>query len=116
MCRSTSGGPGSIPTISSTAAELVALAPNVILADLDAGSSCSTAGDPHGAHRIPDVADPVGGGLVGSLARPGGNMTGFIALEYTIGGKWLELLKEIDPRLTRAAVLRDPRHRPGTAY
>ena len=54
------------------------------------------------------VIDPVGAGLVDSLARPGGNTTGFTAFEYAIGAKWLELLKEVAPRITRAAVLRDP--------
>src|SRR5216684_1324094 len=54
------------------------------------------------------VIDPVGAGFVASLARPGGNATGFTIFEYGISGKWLELLKEIAPRVTRAAVLRDP--------
>ena len=54
------------------------------------------------------VPDPVGAGYVESLARPGGNATGFSSFEYGIGGKWLELLKEIAPRITRAAVMRDP--------
>ena len=54
------------------------------------------------------VVDPVGSGLVRSMARPGGNATGFTVFEYAIGAKWLELLKEIAPRVTRAAVLRDP--------
>src|SRR5262249_57654257 len=54
------------------------------------------------------VADPVGAGFVESLARPGGNATGFIAFEYGLGTKWLELLKEIAPRVTRVAVIRDP--------
>ena len=54
------------------------------------------------------VADPVGAGFVDSLARPGGNATGFTELEYGIGGKWLELLKQIAPGVTRAAVIRDP--------
>ena len=54
------------------------------------------------------VADPVGAGFVDSLARPGGNATGFMTFEYSIGGKWLELLKQIAPGVTRAAVLRDP--------
>ena len=53
------------------------------------------------------VADPVGGGLVDSLARPGGNVTGFMNFEYSLGGKWLGLLKEIAPGVTRVAVLRD---------
>jgi len=90
------------------AAELVTLAPNVILAN----------GDPalgplqQATRSIPivfvNVADPVGGGFVSSLARPGGNATGFTMLEYSTSGKWLELLKEIAPRVTRAAVIRDP--------
>jgi putative tryptophan/tyrosine transport system substrate-binding protein len=54
------------------------------------------------------VADPVGAGLVDSMARPGGNVTGFIQFEYSLSGKWLELLKEVAPGVTRAAVLRDP--------
>ena len=54
------------------------------------------------------VVDPVGAGFVDSLARPGGNVTGFMQFEYGIGAKWLELLKEIAPGVTRAAVLRDP--------
>jgi putative ABC transport system substrate-binding protein len=53
------------------------------------------------------VADPVGAGFVNSLARPGGNATGFMAFEYSISGKWLELLKQIAPSVTRVAVLRD---------
>ena len=90
-----------------TAAELVALAPDVILAH---GSS--TVGPLQQATRtVPivfaDVADPVGGGLVASLARPGGNATGFITSEFGFSGKWLELLKQIAPGVTRVAVLRD---------
>jgi putative ABC transport system substrate-binding protein len=54
------------------------------------------------------VIDPVGAGFVASLARPGGNATGFTIFEYGMSGKWLELLKETSPRVTRAAVLRDP--------
>ena len=54
------------------------------------------------------VADPVGAGFVDSLARPGGNATGFMLFEYSLSGKWLELLKEIAPGVKRAAVLRDP--------
>ena len=53
------------------------------------------------------IADPVGAGFVESLGRPGGNATGFMNFEYSISGKWLELLKEIAPRMTRVAVLRD---------
>jgi putative ABC transport system substrate-binding protein len=54
------------------------------------------------------VADPVGAGFVDSLARPGGNITGFMSFEYSLSGKWLELLKEVAPGVKRAAVLRDP--------
>jgi len=54
------------------------------------------------------VPDPVGSGYVNSMARPGGNVTGFTSFDYSIGAKWLELLKEIAPNVTRAAVLRDP--------
>ena len=57
---------------------------------------------------FPVVADPVGAGFVDSLARPGGNATGFMKFEYSLSGKWLELLKQIAPGVTRAAVLRDP--------
>ncbi len=89
------------------AAELVALAPDVILA-----SGTSTVGPLLQATRtvpivFPNMGDPVGGGFVDSLARPGGNATGFMSYEYTLSGKWLELLKEIAPGVTRAAVIRD---------
>jgi putative tryptophan/tyrosine transport system substrate-binding protein len=57
---------------------------------------------------FPVVVDPVGAGYVESLARPGGNVTGFMNFEYGASGKWLELLKEVAPTLTRVAVLRDP--------
>jgi putative tryptophan/tyrosine transport system substrate-binding protein len=60
------------------------------------------------------VTDPVGGGFIDSLARPGGNTTGFTLFEYSSSGKWLELLKEIAPRVTRVAVLRDPTQASGT--
>ena len=89
------------------AAELAALAPDVILA-----GGTSTMGPLLQATRtVPIVftivTDPVGAGYVDSLARPGGNATGFMNFEYSIGGKWLELLKEIAPNVTRVAVLRD---------
>jgi putative ABC transport system substrate-binding protein len=58
-----------------------------------------------------NVVDSVGAGYVTSLARPGGNITGFTSFEYSIGGKWLELLKQIAPRVTRIAVIRDPDRR-----
>jgi putative tryptophan/tyrosine transport system substrate-binding protein len=88
--------------------ELVALAPDVILA-----SGNSAAGPMLQATRaIPIVfaivPDPVGAGLVDSLARPGGNATGFTSFSYDIAGKWLELLKEIAPGMARVGVLRDP--------
>jgi putative ABC transport system substrate-binding protein len=90
------------------AAELVALAPDVILAH----SSQAVAPLLQATRTVPivftAVSDPVGAGYVDSLARPGGNATGFLVWEYSIAGKWLELLKEIAPRVTRAAVLRDP--------
>ena len=90
------------------AAELIALAPDVILAP---GST--TVGPLLQATRtVPivfaTILDPVGAGFVDSLARPGGNATGFIAFEYGLSGKWLELLKQIAPSLTRVAILRDP--------
>jgi putative ABC transport system substrate-binding protein len=96
------------------AAELVALAPDVIL----------TAGSAHvgplqqATRSVPIVfvqaTDPVGAGLVNSLARPGGNATGFTNFELDISTKWLELLKQVAPRLTRVAVLRDPANPSGT--
>jgi ABC-type uncharacterized transport system substrate-binding protein len=90
------------------AAELVALAPDVILA-----IGAITVGPLQQASRsVPivftDVTDPIGAGFVASMARPGGNATGFILFEYGISGKWLELLKQIDPGIKRAAILRDP--------
>jgi putative ABC transport system substrate-binding protein len=90
------------------AAELVALAPDVMISD----TSFNVAAVQQATRTVPivfgGVIDPVGAGLVDSLARPGGNTTGFTAFEYSIGAKWLELLKEVAPRITRAAVLRDP--------
>src|SRR5207253_2879025 len=59
------------------------------------------------------VIDPVGSGLIESMAQPGGNVTGFTQFEYSLAGKWLELLKEIAPELTRVAVLRDATRGPG---
>ena len=90
------------------AAELVALAPDVLLAT----ASPTVVALQTATRTIPIVfahaADPVGAGLVDSLARPGGSTTGFILFEYGISAKWLELLKEFAPRVTRVAVLRDP--------
>jgi putative ABC transport system substrate-binding protein len=97
------------------AAELVALAPDVIVAH---GSS-TVRPLLQETHIVPIVfpvaADPVGGGLVDSLARPGGNVTGFMEFEYSRAAKWLELLKEIAPQVTRVGVLRDPTVGSGTA-
>src|SRR3954466_10380143 len=97
------------------AAELAALAPDVILAQGEA-----TVGPLLQATRtvpivFPVVVDPVAAGFVDSLARPGGNATGFMNFEYSLSGKWLELLKEIAPSLTRAAVLRDSNNASGIA-
>jgi putative ABC transport system substrate-binding protein len=101
-------GAGNVERYRTFAAELVALTPDVLV----------TAGAPavealqRATRTVPivftNVTDPVGGGLVASLARPGGNTTGLTLSEYGLSGKWLELLKEIAPRVTRAAVLRDP--------
>ena len=90
------------------AEELVALMPDAILAD----GAVSVSALQGVTRSVPivfvAVPDPVGAGFVKSLARPGGNTTGFTSFEYAIGAKWLELLKEIAPSVTRAAVLRDP--------
>src|SRR6516165_7799047 len=90
------------------AEELAALAPDVILAS----GTIALAAVQQTSHTIPivfvNLIDPVSGGFVESLARPGGNITGFLLFEYSISGKWLELLKEIAPHVTRVAVLRDP--------
>jgi putative tryptophan/tyrosine transport system substrate-binding protein len=90
------------------AAELVALAPDVILAV--GGSVVGTLLQATGTVPIvfTQTLDPVSAGFVASLSRPGGNTTGFTLFEYGFSAKWLELLKEIAPRVTRAAVLRDP--------
>jgi putative ABC transport system substrate-binding protein len=101
-------GAGDAERIRRDAAELVALAPDVILA-----TGSATMGLLVQATRTVPVVfvivpDPVGAGFVDSLARPGGNATGFLMFEYGISGKWLELLKQIAPGVTRAAVLRDP--------
>ena len=88
--------------------QLVALAPDVIVTSGDA----TVAPLLQSTRTVPivfnNVTDPVGAGFVESLAQPGGNVTGFLRFEYTLAGKWLELLKEVTPQTTRAAVLRDP--------
>jgi putative ABC transport system substrate-binding protein len=100
-------GAGNADLMRKHAAELAALAPDVILAH----SSAAVAPLLEATRTVPIVfavvADPVGAGYVESLARPGGNATGFTNFEYTIAGKWLELLKDVAPGVTRAAVLRE---------
>ncbi|HMF24811.1 MAG TPA: ABC transporter substrate-binding protein [Pseudolabrys sp.] len=96
------------------AAELVALAPDVILT----AGTLSVAVLQQATRTVPivfgSVIDPVGAGFVETLARPGGNITGFTVFEYGISPKWLELLKQIAPHVTQAAVLRDPTVASGT--
>jgi putative tryptophan/tyrosine transport system substrate-binding protein len=96
------------------AAELVSLAPDLILAS----ASASMMAVQQATDTIPIVfvvvVDPVGAGFVASLARPGGNATGFTQFEYGLSGKYLELLKDIAPRITRAVVIRDPTTVAGT--
>src|SRR6478672_6944241 len=101
-------GAGDGDRIRRYAAELIALAPDVILA-----TGSATLGPLLQATRIVPIVfvhvpDPVGAGFVDSLPRPGGNATGFTVFEYGMSGKWLELLKQLSPAVTRAAVLRDP--------
>jgi putative tryptophan/tyrosine transport system substrate-binding protein len=100
-------------TIQKFAAELAALAPDVILAS----GNVVIAPMLRAARTTPivltQVIDPVGAGFVRSMARPGGNVTGFTVFEYSLAGKWLELLKEIAPAVKRVAVLRDPTRGPG---
>jgi len=97
------------------AAELVALSPDVILAS----GTLSVTALQRVTHTLPivfvRVSDPVGAGVVDTLARPSGNVTGFMNFEYSLSGKWLEVLKQIVPRLTHAAVLRDAANPAGTA-
>jgi putative tryptophan/tyrosine transport system substrate-binding protein len=97
------------------AAELVASAPDVILAS----GTLSVVAVQRATHTLPivfvRVSDPIGAGVVDTLARPAGNVTGFMNFEYSLSGKWLELLKQIVPRLTRAAVLRDAANPAGMA-
>jgi len=101
-------GAGSAAAVRKHATELVALAPDVILASGSVGVPPVL----QASRSIPIVfvivPDPVGSGFVTSLARPGGNATGFMMFEYSLSGKWLELLKQIAPDVRRVAVLRDP--------
>jgi putative ABC transport system substrate-binding protein len=101
-------GAGNPDNVRKYAAELAARTPDVIFTS----GTASMAPLLQATRTVPivfvNVADPVGAGLVDSMARPGGNATGFIQFEYSLSGKWLELLKQIAPRVTRAVVLRDP--------
>ena len=99
-------GAGNLENLRKYSAELVALGPDVIMAN----SSACVSHILDATRAIPvvftTVTDPVGAGYVESLAHPGGNITGFTNFEYAIAGKWLELLKEIAPRISRVAVMR----------
>ena len=105
---------GSAEVIRKDAAELAALAPDVILSS----GAATVAPLLQATRTVPivfvAVVDPVGGGFVESLARPGGNVTGFMQFEYSLSGKWLELLKQVAPDVIRAAVLRDAALTTGT--
>jgi putative tryptophan/tyrosine transport system substrate-binding protein len=101
-------GDGNIDRLGMVAKELVESRPDVIFA----GSTPSVTAIARATRTIPivfaNVSDPVGSGLVESLARPGGNLTGFTNYEYTVGGKWVEILKELEPRLRRIAIVFNP--------
>ena len=101
-------GAGDVERYRRFASELVSLAPDVLVTS----GAVAVEALQRTTRAVPivfvTVTDPVGGGLVASLARPGGNTTGFTLSEYGVSGKWLELLKQIAPNVTRAAVLRDP--------
>jgi ABC-type uncharacterized transport system substrate-binding protein len=97
------------------AGELAVLAPDVILAHGNAAVSALLQTTRTVPIVFPVAGDPVASGLVDSLARPGGNATGFMNAEFGLSGKWLELLKQVAPDVTRAAVLRDPAVGTGTS-
>ena len=99
---------GNADRIRSYAAELVGLAPDVILTTGSFGLGPLQQATRSVPIVFVAVVDPVGAGFVASLAQPGGNITGFTSYEYSLGVKWLELLKQIAPGVSRAAVLRDP--------
>ena len=100
-------GAGDVERYRVIAAELIALSPDVVLAFGYATASALQKATRSVPIVFGSVTDPVGGGLVASLARPGGNATGFVSSEFGFAGKWLELLKEVAPRVTRVAVLRN---------
>jgi putative tryptophan/tyrosine transport system substrate-binding protein len=97
------------------AAELVGLTPDVILASGENAMPALRQATRTVPTVFVQVADPVGAGFIDSLARPGGNVTGFMVFEFSMSGKWLELLKQIAPGVTRVAVLRDPAIGSGTS-
>jgi putative tryptophan/tyrosine transport system substrate-binding protein len=101
-------GAGDAAATRKAATELAALAPDVIVAAGSAGAAAVIQATGTVPIVFVIVPDPVGSGFVESLAQPGGNATGFMMFEYSVSAKWLELLKEIAPGVTRAAVLRDP--------
>ena len=100
-------GAGDVERYRVIAAELIALSPDVVLAFGYATASALQKATRSVPIVFGSVTDPVGGGLVASLARPGGNATGFVSSEFGFAGKWLELLKEVAPRVTRVSVLRN---------
>jgi putative tryptophan/tyrosine transport system substrate-binding protein len=105
-----------VESLERSAKQLVALQPDVILT----GSTPATAAMRQETNTIPIifamVGDPVGSGFVASLSRPGGNLTGFTPIENSLGGKWVELLKEIAPRVVRVAMVFDPAMAPFASY
>ena len=107
-------GGGDAERIRQYAAELVALAPDVILTSGAAPMTPLLQVTRTVPIVFAGVADPIGAGFVDSLSRPGGNATGFLMFEYSLSGKWLELLKQVAPGVTRAAVIRDPANPSGT--
>jgi ABC-type uncharacterized transport system substrate-binding protein len=109
-------GGGDVDHIRKYAAELIALAPEVILASGGTVVGALKQVSEHVPVVFVNVTDPIGRGYVASLARPGGNATGFTSFEFAMGGKWLELLKEIAPRVNHVAVLRDPVITAGIGY
>jgi putative ABC transport system substrate-binding protein len=107
-------GAGDADRIREYATELVTFGPDLILVS----GAAAAAPVLKATHSVPvvflGIVDPVGAGFVNSLARPGGNATGFVSFEYGLSAKWLELLKEIEPKVTRVAVIRDPDISAGT--
>src|SRR5262245_28500759 len=100
-------GAGDVERYRAIAAELIALSPDIVVAYGYATARALQKAPGSVPIVFASVTDPVGGGLVASLARPGGNTTGFVTSEFGFAGKWLELLKEVEPRVKRVAVLRN---------